>query len=88
MPQTVRIQHTGPGRKIEQLKAHRQNDPRDDQTRPSGPCPLQLPVSRDTEPAPEQVLYYADDDVGGHVICVVEPPEGQVGDVSQIEKHA
>ena len=80
----MRIDHATPRRKIQKLQAHGQHQPGHNQAWPRGPLALQFPKSVDAERAPEHVLQDADDDVGRHVVCIVEPPKGQVGDVGEV----
>jgi hypothetical protein len=42
-----------PRREIKQLQTHGQNNPRDNQTRPSRPNPLRLLISGHTKPSPD-----------------------------------
>ena len=81
MPQSMRINHPTPGRKIKQLQTHSQNNPSNNQTRPSIPEPPRLPKPRDREPRPEDILRDAHEDVGGHIVCIIPMDESEVVDV-------
>lgn len=86
MPQAMRIDRTPPRREIKQLQAHGKDNPCDNHTRPSRPRSLRLLVSADTEPAPDDVLNNANDYVRGHVISIVETPEGEIRDMGQVKR--
>lgn len=88
MPQAVRVNHTMPRRKVEQFQTHGENNPSHNKTWPSSPRPLQLLVSGDTEPTPKQVLDDSYNNVGRHVIRVIETPEREVGDVRHVKRDA
>lgn len=88
VPQTMGVDHSFPGRKIQQLEAHSNDEPCDNQTRPHRPGPLQPPVSRDAEPAPQQVLHYPNDHVRRHVVRVIPAPQAQVRNVHRVQQHA
>lgn len=88
VPKAVRINHPPPRREIQQLKAHGNDDPGNNQARPGCPSPLQPLVPVEAEPTPEQILYYTHDDVRRHVVGVVPAPETQVQDVHGVERHA
>ncbi|KAH0294587.1 hypothetical protein KCU62_g393, partial [Aureobasidium sp. EXF-3399] len=71
----MRIHRTPPRREIKQLQAHRKNNPRDNQTRPSRPHPFSLLISAHTKPTPDQILHNAHCNIGSHVVGVIEAPE-------------
>ncbi|KFY23002.1 hypothetical protein V493_06164 [Pseudogymnoascus sp. VKM F-4281 (FW-2241)] len=58
-------------REIQQLQTHRNNDPRDNNSRPRRPHTLRLAIPRDGEPRPHRVLQDPRRDVRSHVIRVV-----------------
>ena len=74
VPQTVRVHHSPYRGEIEQLQTHRHHDPRHDQTRPRCPRLLRFSVSRDTKPAPQDILHYPCGNICGHIVAVVPPP--------------
>jgi len=80
------IEHTPPRREIEQLQAHRQYDPCDDQTGPSSPQTANLPISHDTESRPQDVLNDSYSHVRGHIVGVVEAYERQVRYVRNVHR--
>ena len=84
MPEAVRIDHTPDGRKIEELQAHGQDDPGDDETGPDGPGLAQLLITAEAEPRPQQVLHDANGNIGSHIIGIIPPPYGQVQHVSEV----
>ena len=86
MPEGMCIEHTPPGREIEQLQATGQNDPCDNQTRPGRPQATNLTVSGDGEPAPEDIVHEADGDIGGHVVGVIEVDEGQIAHMQEVQR--
>jgi len=75
MPQCVGIDHSPPRREVEQLQTHRQNNPRNDQTRPRCPQTSDLPVSHNTESSPQDILHNADRHVRCHIVGIVEAHE-------------
>ena len=83
----MRIHHATPRGKIQQLQAHRQHDPRDNQPGPRRPPPLHLPEPIDAERTPQHVLDDADDHISCHIVRVIKPPERQVRDVRQISQN-
>jgi hypothetical protein len=86
MPQSMGIEHTPPRREIEQLQTHRQYDPCNNQTGPSGPQTANLPVSHDTESCPQDVLNYTYSHVRSHVVSVVEAHKRQVRYVCNVHR--
>lgn len=89
MPQRVGV-HTAPqhGRKVKELQAHRQHDPRDGETRPGGPAAAGVLVLGPRVPTPEDVLHEAARHVGRHVVRVVPAPQLEVGNVARVEDQA
>jgi hypothetical protein len=88
MPQSVGVDHSPPRREVEQLETHCEDNPRNNQTRPRCPQASNLPVSHDTEPGPQDVLYDTDRDVRCHVVRVVEVHKRQVRDVRNVHGRA
>jgi hypothetical protein len=82
------VDHSPPRREVKQLQAHRQNDPSNDQTRPRCPQTSNLPVSHDTEPSPQDILYNADRHIRRHVVRIIEAHERQVRDVRNVHRRA
>jgi hypothetical protein len=82
------IDHSPPRREVEQLQTHRQNNPRNDQTRPRSPQTSDLPVSHDTEPSPQNILHNPDRHVCRHVVRIIEAHKRQVRDVRNVHGRA
>lgn len=80
------IEHTPPRGEIKQLETHCQNDPRNNQTRPSSPQTADLPVSHDTESRPQNVLNDAYSHVCSHVVGVVEAYKRQIRYVRNVHR--
>lgn len=85
MPQRVCI-HAAPQhrRKVKQLQAHRQHDPRDGETGPGSPAAPGVLVLGPRVPAPEDVLHEAARNVGRHVVRVVPAPQLEVRNVAHV----
>jgi hypothetical protein len=88
MPQTVRINHALPRRKVHQLQTHRRDDPRHADTRQHRPRPPNASVLYIAEAAPEQIRNSAHDHVCRHVVRVVPAPQGEIRDVRDVEEDA
>ena len=85
MPQTMGINQAHDGRKIQKLQAHRQHDPGYNQTGPGRPRLFQDSIPANAESAPEDILDDSDGDVGRHIVAIIPSPQGQIGDVGQVQ---
>ena len=84
----MRIQAAPQRREVQQFQTHSHYDPRNHKARPHCPRPARLPVLIEAEPAPHQVLYDANHDVGRHVVRVVPRVPFQVRDVRDEQGYA
>lgn len=75
-------------RKVKQLQAHGQHDPRDGQAWVRGPGPAFPRVLAVRKRAPQDVLGQAHADVGGHVVAIVPAHELEVRDVAAVGDQA
>lgn len=84
----MRIQTSPPRWKVQQLKAHRQQNPRNDKPRPHCPEPSALPVFLKAEPAPQTILHDPNDHVRRHVVCVIPFVPFQIHNVRDVHAAA
>ena len=88
MPQAMSINHTTPRRKVQQLQAHRQHDPRHNQARPSSPRALQSSIPHNTKRTPQNIRNKPNRDIGSHVVRVVPCPKRQITHMRDIKRNA